>query len=556
MFRGWLPLVTLGAVGAMPLAAPDCGGTGGPPDGSTFADYDVESYAYRFDLGSKQATADVKIRVLTEGDCLSLDFRGGDIASVLWDGFLPVWQQVTTDKLEVCGDLKSPGDLVTLTGTLVLPLETLGQTDIGYSEVKDRGGNTHHYLLSWVEGCSLFAPCYDDPDDFAKVSFDVTHPAGYKMVCPGTLTAGDTRSLCTMNTAVPTYSGFGFALTAGWIPTPLAVVDGVRVEMWDLFNVQAAAMVDLPAFTGYMRWIQTQLGRYPYGDTLRFWFGPHYWWGFEHPGNIALAESLPGTLGSYQDALLHVMMHELTHQWSGNHTTLAGVYDFVWKEALAEYLTYVYEDEELAPAYGARTLRIWLSSALEARYYPVPLEEPALLDYYSDIYGAGPMVLARQLEALFGRAPVMAAVRRALGTAGYLSVDDLKALLEDEIGVDLTEYFDEWVFGAGAPRWPVLSVGFSTPAADGTVMVTLRQVQNTPAVYGLKTTLKLLGPGPGEELDVVVDYGVDGDNATLEIPVKPGFTINSYVVDPYDEALVFGAGTEASRSEPVVLRPF
>ena len=31
-------------------------------------------------------------------------------------------------------------------------------------------------------------------------------------------------------------------------------------------------------------------------------------------------------------------------QWAGDQTTLAGTYDFVWKESMAEYLSYVYED--------------------------------------------------------------------------------------------------------------------------------------------------------------------------------------------------------------------
>src|SRR5262249_25632201 len=163
----------------------------------------------------------------------------------------------------------------------------------------------------------------------------------------------------------------------------------------------------------------------------------------------------------WSDPLRHVLMHEFTHQWAGDHATLADTYDFFWKEATAEYLTYVYEDEKIGPADGQATLDYWKSIAAASRYYPVPQDKPPLFTYYGDAYGEGPMVLYRQLEAMYSRGQVLAAVKKLLSSSGpprQVSVDDFRVALEESTGAKLSSYFDAWVFGGGAPAWPTARV--------------------------------------------------------------------------------------------------
>ena len=40
--------------------------------------------------------------------------------------------------------------------------------------------------------------------------------------------------------------------------------------------------------------MQSQFGPWPYGSELRVLTAPTYWDGFEHPGNIVLADGLAG----------------------------------------------------------------------------------------------------------------------------------------------------------------------------------------------------------------------------------------------------------------------
>ena len=180
--------------------------------------------------------------------------------------------------------------------------------------------------------------------------------------------------------------------------------------------------------------------------------GPTYWAGFEHPGNIMLADTLTG------GGLNHTVLHELAHQWAGDKVTLASERDFVWKEAMAEYLSMVYEDMHDSEV-AAGTVARWKTLAKDSLVYPVPDESRSLLEYYGSAYGPGPMILFRQLEGWFGREAVLTALRELLdGGPKAISLDDVRAALESATGVDLEDYFAGWLHGAGEPAWPRATV--------------------------------------------------------------------------------------------------
>src|SRR5207302_393771 len=148
-----------------------------------------------------------------------------------------------------------------------------------------------------------------------------------------------------------------------------------------------AAAIDPVWHGGFVAWMHGTFGPYPYGDELRLLTAPTYWNGFEHPGNIVLADSLAHQrFPPYANEVAHTLDHEMAHMWAGDQTTLAGTYDFVWKESMAEYLSYVWEDMNV-PTIGDVTAGAWKGFGQTAMYYPVPGGEPALFDYYGDVYG-------------------------------------------------------------------------------------------------------------------------------------------------------------------------
>ncbi len=508
-----------------------CGGDDAPTGPMTVA---VTHYEYTFDLESRAAHATLTIDVTGEGDCLTLPMRPDVEGDVTLDGVVAKSTSTAGDDLAVCGAGWRVGDTVVLDVDTEVPLETWGASQVGYSINFDVGDFPFYYLVSWVGGCDRFAPCDSAPSKFARYTFHVTHPDGVTVLCPGEITPGATETTCAFDRdGGPTYSTFGVVASPNWEVVDHGDWNGVAVTVYNRTGSAVERGLDDAYNAGFLAFMEDHFGPYPFGDELRVISGPTYWAGFEHPGNIVLDDQLGGVLGT---PVTHTMLHELAHQWAGDQTTLAGTYDFVWKEAMAEYLTFVYEDETV-PADGDRTAQRWRSNAVGAAYYPVPEEEPPLLDYYGEVYGPGPMVLFRQLEALFSRDQVLDAIASVLGQPRALSLEELRFALEDTTGADLAGYFDRWVRGAGAPTWPEFTVTTNDTGED--VEVTVTQLRPEDGLYGCAFDVQLQGATADQRAEVHFDLGVDGLAQDTQVAIAPGFDPVAAVLDPHATCLAF-----------------
>ena len=325
---------------------------------------------------------------------------------------------------------------------------------------------------------------------------------------------------------------------------------GVDVTFYDMPSADMARIFNVDEHQGFMAWMVNTFGPYPYGNELRFAVGPTYWSGFEHPGNIVLNDRLRtgGFQSAFANPLAHTTSHEIAHQWAGDQTTLLETHDFVWKEAMAEYLVFVHTDEQVSESRARQAVGAWKSFALSSEYFLVPGEKPELIDYYGDVYGPGPMILFRQLEALYSRADVMAALASLLGQPRAIGIDDVQHALEDATGANLENYFATWVHGEGAPQWPRFTVATST-TADG-VLLTVDQARPEEGLFGCAFDIALRG-ADAEELLVRVDLGPDG-LAHFETTVSPTFEVASTVLDANRECLAFEE-TSAALSAPAGL---
>jgi aminopeptidase N len=176
----------------------------------------------------------------------------------------------------------------------------------------------------------------------------------------------------------------------------------------------------------------------------------------------------------------------------------------------------------------------------------VPEEEPPLLDYYGDVYGPGPMILFRQIEGLYGREAVMAALAELIGgdEPAARSIEDVEAALEAATGADLASYFDTWIFGGGAPTWPVFEATW-TQSASGPLNYTVRQSAPASPLYGCAFTVAFTR---GEQrADAWIDLGPDGA-AEVTGTIEPGFRATGAVVDPDGQCLAYPAAATAART--------
>jgi aminopeptidase N len=538
------------------ILAAGCGGGGddggdddAPPTGPIAAR--IDHYHYRFDLESRAATATLTATVEVAGDCLELPFRAQDLGGVRLDGTDARSANVANERATICGAGYPAGHELAIDVAMTIPAATWGPSDVGYSITPDQWGNPMYYLVSWIGGCDRFGPCDNRPDRFARYTFEVTHPADITVRCPGTVTAGATTTTCDFQLAGgPTYSTFGVIGSRNW---QVATRDfaGIAVEIYDHVQTGMTERIDDAYHAGFIDFLRGHFGAFPFGTDLRILVGPTYWAGFEHPGNIVLSNTLarPGVPGQvrYADPVAHVLNHEIAHQWAGDQTTLADTYDFVWKEAMVEYLTHVYEDQT-APQVAAQTRNLWKASSIGALYHPVPEERPALLDFYGDVYGPGPLILFHQVEKLSSRAQVLTALEGLLGTPRALSVAEVEAALAAATGLDLDDYFAAWAHGTGAPVWPTYAVSY----AAGILNVTQANAASGVKPCVFKVTLR---GDNGESMTVDVDTFRNGPDQS--IPVTPAFAVTQTFVDLENDCLALPAlatSAPAPRVNPWVAR--
>jgi aminopeptidase N len=508
----------------------------------------VQRYEYAFDLTTSQGRSQVDLDVAAPGgNCTALDYALATVTGVGWNGAPATSDSIASQKLDVCGPGVGAGTLPVTAQMTVVP-GTYWDLDVGYSQKKDLAGGTFTYLLSWIGGCDRFGPCDADPSTLAQFHIEVTHDPSDVVLCPGTLTPGSTVTTCDLSgTLAPTYSAFGLASDPLWVRTPFLTAANVDVVLYEVPGGQIGATIETSSASAYVEWITGLLGPYPYGGELRYAGGPTVWLGFEHPGNIVLNESLPTLETAYANPTMHTFMHEMVHMWAGNRTTLLSAEDFVWKEASAEYLSYVFEDEQRPPAEAASSLSYWESVSLQSAFYPRPTDNPPppVQEFFGDVYGPGPMTLYVQLETMLGRPVVLAGIQSFLAQPGAKSADDLRLALEAASGKSLSTYFDTWVFGSGKPEWPTLSV--ATTQAGDQVTVTVTQDNASGKIFGCEVEVEV--QGATANTTALVDFGLAPTSTTAQTMVTLAQPVTGTVLEPRHR-LIHWDGQPAPHARP------
>lgn len=496
----------------------------------------MKRYDYAFDITTGAARSTLSIDVLEPGgDCFAAEYVPTVVDNPVWNGEPAASATIDAGAITFCaaeGGGVAAKEPLSIASGVVVKQKTFFGLDIGFSKHTDLAGGKLSYLLSWVGGCDRFGPCDDDPSQLAEFHYEITHPSGSIVLCPGVLTKGDTLTKCDIQgTLAPTYSAFAVAEDPLWKATPFGSAAGVDIVLYEVPNGGIGAALEQPVVLDFMDWITDLLGPFPYGSELRVAGGPTQWLGFEHPANIILQEHLPEQLGAYLNPTLHVLMHEIIHQWSGDRTTLATAQDFVWKEATAEYLAYVYEDERRPPGEAAATLEYWDDISLFASYHPRPTDDPppAVEAFYGDVYGPGPMTLYVQLESILGRQVVLDGIKDFLSQPGARNVHNLRASLSAAAGTkELELYFDAWVFGKGAPEWPSFVV--ETVQQAGEVTITVTQQNTSGLIYGCAVDVEVAGATT--KARATVNFGLAPSNPKAVATVPLAEPLVSYTLDP------------------------
>jgi aminopeptidase N len=460
-------------------------------------DYDLQhsKIVLRFDLDQKKIFGDVthSLAILRDGT-----------TKVAFDSVGLTIQSVTVNK--------EAAKFETTAAKLIVPLPGAShagekfEIEIRYEGKPNKGV---YFILPdkdypdrpkqiWTQGESedtrFYLPTYDYPNDRLTTETIVTVPAGFVNIANGKLAsvkdAGNGLKTWTWKESQPS-STYLITVVAGdfdevkssWrnIPVDYYAPKG-RGDRLTPNYARTPLMIDL---------FSKKLGvDYPWEKYSQVMVDDFVAGGMENSSATTNASSslkdarLVPEYVTDEDALIS---HELAHQWFGDLVTCKDWGNIWLNEGFATFFEAVWTESHF-PKEDAQydrweTIRNWFS---QSNLYPSPIVRFNFDDsseFDANVYDKGGLVLG-MLRHQIGEEAFF------LGLKHYLEVNrgknvvtaDLTKAIEEVTHTNVDQFFHEWVYGAGAPRFD-LSYTYDDPKHQ--VALNVKQTQKVEGTVGL-----------------------------------------------------------------------
>ncbi|MFD2551363.1 M1 family aminopeptidase [Bizionia sediminis] len=242
----------------------------------------------------------------------------------------------------------------------------------------------------------------------------------------------------------------------------------------------------------------------------------------------------------------NLIAHELAHQWFGNKVTCGSWKDIWLNEGFATYLTGLAIEQLDGPSNFISFKQQLVNSITSQPGGAVYLSDADTTNvnriFSSRLsYNKGAMVL-HMLRKKLGDEAFFQATQAYLShpdlAFNYAKTSDLITVFETNTGLDLTTFFNNWLFHEGYPSY---NLQWNQPTAT-TVHIHLAQTQSHPSVnfFEAPVPVRLVGSNGNME-DVILNHTYN--NQSFTIPVN--FNVNTILFDPETDLI--------SRNNTVVL---
>ena len=343
--------------------------------------------------------------------------------------------------------------------------------------------DTHHYI-----------PIYDYPNDRTTSEMILTVPADWLTVSNGKLVgvqdAPDGQKTWTWRQSLPV-STYLISFVAGefkekkdtWhnIPITYNVPRGMEDTIDPTFN-HTKEMLDF---------FSDRFGvLYPWEQYAQTAVDDFVASGMENVSATTLAarDMVHADLAwEKPEAADSLISHEMTHQWFGDLVTCKDWTNTWLNEGFATFGATLWEEHY----YGeeASSYRYWRdqNSWMQSReLYPIPIVTRDINDsveYVGNVYDKAGWVIHMLREQL-GDEAFFRALKHYLEANRLQNVvsADLAKAVEESSGTNVDRFFDQWIYGAGAPRFTVRS---TYDDAGKKVSLSVKQTQKVEGHVGL-----------------------------------------------------------------------
>ena len=288
-------------------------------------------------------------------------------------------------------------------------------------------------------------PANDHPRDKALMDIRITVPQGKQVIANGHLlgrTVRDGRATTRWRAREPMapYNAFfaagDFAVASGrtgGLPWYTAVSRSLSDEQ------RRVSMSMLKRSAGIVRWLESDLGDYPFSTTGGVVTGLS-------PG-FALENQTRPTYEALSRSSTWLMVHELAHQWFGDSVSVENWHDIWLNEGPATFFEARYR-----ATHGGRSTGTWLDRWYEmydagSSFWNLSIADPGAKNLFDwAVYLRGGMTL-QALRQRIGDEDFWTVLRRWVSERrdGNGSTEQFAALAEQVSGEDLQAFFEAWV---------------------------------------------------------------------------------------------------------------
>ncbi|MCK5832089.1 hypothetical protein KAH81_00295 [bacterium] len=359
------------------------------------------------------------------------------------------------------------------------------------------GGQYWIYTLFWPSLARYAFPCVDHPGDRATATMKIIAPEGMIVAAggalqdtvPSSIYTGFTEWRFRYDQPVCTYNiSFAAGNYAEIVDTTL---DTLEVRSYAYPSRLTQTQYDFGRIPEMIALWDSLFGDYPFPRVgcvavpMDVWGGGG---GMEHQMLPQIGDLLITGTRTYEE----IIAHELAHQWFGDCIGIADWADFWLNEGIAVYSEVLW----VAHTSGASAARTYMNN--EESYYKnwtrtnadFPIFDPA--SFLSPIpYNKG-ACWWHMLRWQLGDDDFFAFLRYYFARFKFETVvtDSLKFALEDFTSLDWNDFFEQWIYGQGYPKF-LYDERIGHDLTGWFVDVNLRQTQVSPSCTLFTTPLPL-----------------------------------------------------------------
>lgn len=349
----------------------------------------------------------------------------------------------------------------------LIPRNTLHRLVIEYDGVpktglfigKNKYRNFSAFSDNWANFASNWFPSIDHPSDKATVSFFVTVPQKYEVICNGDLQEkkqtdeNNIEYAYNIKQPIPTY-----CMVVGvcdFAITKTKTSSGIPLFYYTYPEDSLNAVKGFKRASDMISFYEETIGPFPY-SRLSLVESSTMFGGMENSSTIFFTEKSPSFTGEKDNE--ETVAHEIAHQWFGDAVTMNDWSEVWLSEGFATYFTALYFEARDGKERFTRIMNTYMNDYKHNSNWKIPI-------VYKDYKRISELL---NVETYQKGAFFLHALRQKIGDKNFfksikeyyakhihsnVTTNDFKSVVESVSRENLDELFAKWLYFPGLPNY-------------------------------------------------------------------------------------------------------